>query len=134
MPELLVVAQENIQVGEETTIFGESPQGRFATVFEDNGETGYFYALDGEKAGNKICDAVHIYNVGNVVDKNITSKIEIVWSKNGLVAMLLINDYPHAVFDFSAQRGYSRTNFPPSNKKWTEYEHEWTDEALQLFD
>ena len=133
MAELFLVAQETINVGEEKPIFGESPKGRFATVFEDDGETGYFYAMDAEKSDNQICDAVHIYNVKDVVDKDIPSKIEIVWSEDGLKSALLINDFPHAVFDFSAQRGYCRTNFPPSDKNWTKFEHEWTDESLELF-
>ena len=133
MSEFFVVAQETIKVGEDQTVFGESPKGRFATVFEDNGETGYFYALDGEKTDNQIRDAVHIYNIENVTNKNIPSKIEIVWSKDGLKSALLINDYPHAVFDFVEKRGYCRTNFPPSNKNWTKFEHEWTDKAFELF-
>ncbi len=133
MAELFLVAQETINVGEEKSIFGESHKGRFATVFEDDGETGYFYALDAEKSDNQICDAVHIYNIKDVVDKDIPSKIEIVWSEDGLKSALLINDFPHAVFDFSAQRGYCRTNFPPSDENWTKFEHEWTDEAFELF-
>lgn len=133
MAELFLVAQETITVGEETTIFGESPKGKFATVFEDNGETGYFYALDTQKSDDQICDAVHIYNVEGIVDKEIPSKFEIIWSDDGLKSVLLINDYPHAVFDFDQKRGYCRTNFPPSNKNWTAFEHEWTDEALELF-
>lgn len=133
MSELFLVAQETITIGEEITIFGESPQRRFATVFEDNGKTGYFYALDADKADNQICDAVHIYNVKNIADKDIPSKIEILWSQDGLKSVILINDYPHAVFDFAEKRGYCRTNFPPSDKNWTKFEHEWTDEALELF-
>jgi len=133
MSEIFLVAQEAITVGEEITIFGESPQGRFATVFEDNSETGYFYALDAEKADNQICDAMHVYNVKNVTDGNIPSKIEILWSQDGLKSVLLINDYPHAIFDFEQKRGYCRTNFPPSDKSWTEFDHEWKEDALELF-
>lgn len=133
MAELFLTAQKIINIGKETTIFGDSHKGRFAAVFEDNGETGYFYALDAEKTDNQICDAMQIYNVKNVVDKDVQSKVEIIWSEDGLKSVLLINDYPHAVFDFSEKRGYCRTNFPMSNKNWTEFEHDWTDEALELF-
>ena len=133
MAQVFLAAQEIIHIGVETSVFGESHKGRFATVFEDDGETGYFYALDAEKPDNQICDAVHIYNVKDVVDKDIPSKIEIAWSEDGLKSVLLINDFPHAIFDFLAKRGYCRTNFPPSDKGWTKFEHEWTDEALELF-
>jgi hypothetical protein len=131
--ELLVVAQETFTVGKEVEIFGDSPNGRYSTVFEDDGQTGYFYACDAEKPDNQICDAVHIYNVKDVVDKEIPSEAEIVWSKDGTKSALLINNYPHAVFDFTSKRGYCRTNFPSSSKNWTEFEHEWSDEALELF-
>lgn len=133
MSKLFLVAQETITVGEEIAIFGDSPQGRFSTIFEDDGKTGYFYAWDNEKSNDKILDALHIYNVKNVTDKNIPSKVEIVWSYDGLKSALLINDYPHAVFDFAEKRGYCRTNFPSSDKNWTKFEHDWTDEALNLF-
>ncbi len=133
MSELFLVARELIIVGEETAIFGESPKGRFSTIFEDDGETGYFYALDTEKTDSKICDTMHIYDVRNVVDKNIPSEIEIIWSEDGLKSSLLINNFSHAIFEFDEKRGYCRTNFPPSNKNWTKFEHEWTDEALELF-
>ncbi len=133
MAELFIVAQETINIGEAITIFGESHKGRFATVFEDEGETGYFYALDAEKSENQICDAMQIYNVKDITDKHIPSKIEIFWSEDGLKSVLLINDFPHAVFDFFDKRGYCRTNFPTPNKNWTNFGHEWTEEALEIF-
>jgi len=80
-----------------------------------------------------ICDAIHIYNAGNVADGHVASKIEIVWSDDGLKSGLLINGYFHAVFDFEARRGYCRTGFPPSNKRWTKHENDWSDGALDLF-
>jgi hypothetical protein len=93
----------------------------------------FFYALDTEMADNLICDAMHIYNVKNVVDGLVPSTAEIVLSDDGLKSALLLNDYFHAVFDFSAKRGYCRTNFPPSSQSWTKFSHEWDDEALELF-
>lgn len=129
---LHLVAKETFVVGQPTEVFGESHLGRFATVFEDDGDTGYFYALDAENADNQICDAMQIYNVSNVVDKDLASDVAILWSEDGMKSVLLINDYPHAVFDFESRRGYCRTNYPP-NAAWTGFDHEWTDEALELF-
>ena len=133
MAQLLIVACELIKVGEEQTLFADSPQGRFATVFEDDGETGYFYALDAKKEVNQICDALHIYDVAAVADRHLPSKIEIVWSADGLKSALLIDDYPHAAFDFAARRGYCRSGLPPADKNWSGHDHQWTDEALELF-
>ncbi|WP_349627015.1 DUF2251 domain-containing protein, partial [Escherichia coli] len=47
-------------VGEEQVIKSLAPVGMLAAVFEDDGRTGYFYALDESLEGNPILDAVHI--------------------------------------------------------------------------
>ena len=46
MPIHVVAAQRQIFVGQPVTIIEGSPQGQFSAAFEDDGETGYFYALD----------------------------------------------------------------------------------------
>ena len=113
-------------------IDGPSPYTQFAVVFEDDGETGYFYGLDTTRADNPILDALHIYNVNNVTDKDIPSNLEIVWSTDGLKSALVINLYPHAVFNFESKRGYCRTGFPPP-ETWSTEGHEWDNKALDLF-
>ncbi|WP_163464415.1 DUF2251 domain-containing protein, partial [Escherichia coli] len=70
---ILVTAQEQIIVGQEKVIESLAPEGTFAAVFEDDGETGYFYALDESAEGNPIQDALHIYNVEDISDRNIPS-------------------------------------------------------------
>lgn len=126
--------EETLMVGTPTTIQRDSPDGRYGSFFEDDGETGYFYALDLARTGNPIVDAVHIYNVANVVDRHKPSRVKIVWSKDGMKCALLINEYPHAAFNFSARRGYCRTNFPnfkdPADGGWVKSDHSWSDEAV----
>src|SRR5690348_10176709 len=63
--------QQHFKPGEPVVIAADSPVGRFSTVFEDDGETGYFYAYDSDTTTNPILDAVHIYNVSAVVDRQI---------------------------------------------------------------
>jgi hypothetical protein len=127
-------AEETIQVGHETLVSCNSPVTNFGVFFEDDGETGYFYGLDTLlNEGDQILDALHIYNVRSVVDKEKPSLVQIVWSEDGLKAALYINDYPHAVFDFAARRGYCRTNFPSPNEKWTNFDKEWSDAAIDSF-
>jgi hypothetical protein len=125
---------EVLLVGTPTIIPVDSPDGRHSAFFEDEGETGYFYALDLLRSPDKILDAVHIYNVANIVDRDKPSQIDIVWSEDGSKCALLINNYPHATFDFSARRGYCRTNFPnfenPTDGSWTTADHSWSDEAI----
>jgi len=130
-----IEAEGTICVGQEITIASASPITKYAVVFEDDGETGYFYALDTSQENSPILDASHIYNVSNVVDKDKPSLVQIVWSEDGLKAALWINDYPHAVFDFAAKRGYCRTNFPDfrSSNEWSSFSKEWSDAALELF-
>jgi Uncharacterized protein conserved in bacteria (DUF2251) len=55
-----------------------------------------------------------------------------VWSADCLKALLLVNGYAHAAFDFQAQRGYCRTGFPP-NIQWSQEGHSWSDGAMDLF-
>jgi hypothetical protein len=131
--EAMIYAETVFTVGVNTTLESGSPKNRYMVVFEDDGDTGYLYGLDRGRDGNPILDALHIYNVVNVTDKHLPSEAQIVWSGDGNKALLLINGYPHAVFDFVAKRGYCRTNFPPPDKKWTKYSHEWSDDVLALF-
>ena len=120
--------------GEETWYPSDSPTSQFSAIFEDDGDTGYFYAGDRGRDEGSILDAVHIYNVRNVVDWEIDSKASIIWSADGLKAALLLNGYPHAVIDFEARRAYPRSNFPPPTGAWPAGERApWNDGLMQLF-
>jgi hypothetical protein len=46
----------------------DSPSHPHSAFFEDDRETGYFYAMDLTRSENMILDAVHIYNVANLSD------------------------------------------------------------------
>ena len=121
--------------GKETVVDSSSPAGRWAVVFEDDRTTGYLYALDlseQDKGDNPIQEALHIYNVKNITDKDRESVADIVWSEDGQKACLLINRYPHAVVDFAAKRGYCRTNFPRPGK-WKDHDFTWDDSVLEHF-
>jgi hypothetical protein len=128
-----LVAEAAVTVGEPVTVEGASPHSTFAVVFEDDGETGYLYGLDFAREGNPILDAMHIYNVAQVTDRDEPSLVHRGWSGDGLKAALLINKYPHAIFDFDARRGYCRTGFPPADPNWSQFDHSWDDAAVELF-
>ena len=134
MAESQIYAEETLLVGTETIVSSNSPSKTYQVVFEDDKETGYFYGLDTSIKGNSIVDALHIYNVSSVTDKEKPSKVQIVWSGDGNKALLLINRYPHAAFDFTAKRGYCRTGFPPPSKNWSSEGHDWDDKVLGLFE
>lgn len=132
---IIVTAEEDILVEHEVVIEGPAPEGRFVAIFEDDGETGYFYALDTHVEGNAIQDALHVYNVASIADRAKPSFVKIGWSNDSQKAVLLINDFPHAVFDFSDRRGLCRTGFPPAQpgSAWSTKGHQWDDSAIALF-
>ena len=81
----------------------------------------------------QVLDAVHIYNVTDIIDKEKTCKIQIAWSDNGHLASLLINDYCHAVFDFKNRAGYCRNAFPANMNGWVQkQDRQLTDELISV--
>ena len=86
--------------------FEETPYG---IVFENDGNTGYFYAAHTEQG---ILDALHIYNVKDVTDRDLPSTVSLLWDETFDLAALEINSYIHAIFDFIAHAGYCRNAFP----------------------
>lgn len=127
---LFVDQQQTFLVGEDTFVDSISDN-KLAVIFEDNCETGYFYAVDCNN-DQEILDALHIYNVESVTDKHKASEIKILWTDDSSLALLVINDYCHAVFDFKNKAGYCRNAFPESNNDWTKLkERKLTDELLE---
>mgnify|MGYP003576496887 FL=1 len=130
---IVITAKQGIRVGMPDQVHGDAPDGAYSAVFEDDGDTGYFYALDHAHGGQPIQNALHIYNVANVSDRHLPSEVEIGWSLDSAKVALLINGYPHAVFDFASKQGYCRTGFPPPSSHSGWKGHEWSDECLALF-
>ena len=98
----------------------------YGVVFEDDGDTGYFYAAS--KDG--ILDALHIYNVEDVSDKHIPNHVLILWDDACTLVALCINDYIHAVYDFVEQAGYCRNGFPETDGEWVKVENRVLDDEL----
>jgi hypothetical protein len=131
-----VVVEQEFLVGSPIVLEGPAPRGSFVAVFEDDGDTGYFYALDASEEGRPLQDAVHIYNAANVSDGDKPVCAVIGWSTDNKKVVLLINGYPHAIFDFEGKQGYCRTGFPPSNPdgNWASEGHAWSESAIDLFE
>lgn len=98
----------------------------YGVVFEDDGDTGYFYAA----SQDGILDALHIYNVEDVSDKHIPNHVLILWDDACTIAALCINDYIHAVYDFVEQAGYCRNGFPEAQGEWVKVENRVLDDEL----
>ena len=123
---------ETITLGSPITFDCPSPKTNYSVVFEDDGETGYFYGLNPENQKQPVLDALHIYNVKDILDADVSVKVEIIWSEDGLKSCLAINGFKHAVFDFESRKAYCRTNYPPPDRRFTK-SHKWSDEVLDLF-
>ena len=134
---LKIAAKETFRVGQPLVVDADSPIGRYATVFEDDGETGCFYAVDTDvEDGNPVQDALLVYVAADVTDAELPSTLEIGWSQDGLKALLLINDTPHAAFDFERRQGWCLSGRPETAvaKSWSKASRQWSDEVEALFD
>jgi hypothetical protein len=131
---ILVTAHGEMNIGEANTLESTAPDGVLAAVFEDDGETGYFYAIHESAEGNPLRDALHIYNVEDIADRHKPCNVKVGWSEDNKKCVLLINGYPHGVFDFQNKNGYCRTGFPVAvNAEWSVAGHEWDDKVDEFF-
>lgn len=127
-----VTAKKMLSVGRETVVESVSPEKPYAAVFEDDGQTGYFYALEPTDSENPIADALHIYNVDDVTDRDEPSEVMIAWSDDSETVILLINDCPHAVFDFAEKCGLCRNTFPLPEPDSPWRRCEWDESSVEL--
>ena len=128
------VAESEFVPGQAVMVAADSGSAAYSAVFEDDGDTGYFYALDTRGPDHRILDTLHVYNVKDVVDRHKPSRAQVVWSPDGLRVVLRINGFPHAAFDLAKARGYCRTNYPPpSQGGFSSDGHAWSDEVLAFF-
>ena len=117
--------------GHETVVESDAGKGNRGVVFEDDGETGYFYARDFEVEDQLFVDALHIYSVKQLKDADLPTKLHVLWSKDYTKAALILNQSPHAMFDFINKCGYSKDQFPDPDPK-TEWKHEAWDDSLSV--
>jgi hypothetical protein len=130
-----LLREQAITPGTDTFIECPSEENNFAVVFEDDTDTGYFYALeiDPQTSQQRILDALHIYQVEEE-EKPAAGTLKIIWSTDWLKCALIIDNKCHAVFDFESQGGYNRSEFPPPNETWTKGGRELREElVLELF-
>jgi hypothetical protein len=129
-PKFNIDVEEKFKIGSDTYFTSILDGNSYGVAFEDDLETGYFYAFRVAAEG-VILDALHIYDVKDVVFKDELSKLNILWTLDGTIAALLINDYCHAVFDFEKRLGYCRNGFPENVGEWKQQEsRKLTDEMI----
>jgi hypothetical protein len=139
--------------GEDLFVESFSPESPYGAVFEDDGQTAYFYAVekDQEGTGLRVLDALHILETGvepdeeedaalDTAPESITdvpaavqkaSKLQIVWSRDWMKCALVIDGLCHALFDFIAHGGHNINEFPPPNELWTQGDRKLTMQLMQ---
>ena len=123
------------RIGEKLVLQVDAPSRRVTVVFEDDGDTGYFYALTPNGSGTlELLDALHIYNAEADL-RGTDISLELLWSEDSARAGLRVNASLWALFDFAAQTGWSRSNFPPPAGRWRMGGERpaWSDELVKLF-
>jgi hypothetical protein len=125
-------AEAKIIVGTpDTFLDSTAAAGTVGVVFEDDGTTGYFYAMrPGTEAG--ILDALHVYDVVDVADRELPATVQIFWDVTETAAVLLIGGYAHALYDFQRMAGFCRNAFPPA-RDGQNLKRELTDELIEQY-
>ncbi len=95
-------------------------------VFQDDGASGYFYAVDApEGRSPEMVDGIFIYTV-DPMQSLIPEIAEVRWSPDGDRAVLFFDGVPQAAFDFAQQRGYGRVpSQSATSGPWPLHEHVW---------
>ena len=126
--------EENIFIAYPLNFTGPAPYMKafegsgFGVVFEDDGETGYFYATN--ERLDEILDALHLYNVGDPVQLKPGDEVFIVWNPALRKAGIFYHNQFQAIVDFKRRCACCRTGFPPRiHTGWCQSAHEW-DESL----
>lgn len=126
---ILIWREEILRIGKISIIESFFDDYQYGVVFEDDGETGYFYAINKDM---EILDALHIYDVKNIIDKDVPSNVKILWLEDLSICILSINNYYHAMYNFRNQESFCRNNFPKSNGGWCKNKNRMlTDEIIK---
>lgn len=104
--------------GEPVVLDVPGPVASRLVVFEDDGDTGYFYAVEAtDDTAPRILDAVFVYDATG--DGSAAPEIaEVRWSADGSRAALFLSGMPEAAFDFGSRRGYGRSGGPGGRQQW----------------
>jgi hypothetical protein len=123
------MAGDVVRIGSKAVLQSEAASRHYSVVFEDDGDTGYFYALAPGAEALELLDALHVYNAEAEL-RGVDCTIELLWSADGSKAGLRLNAALWAVFDFERHKGWCRSEFPPPQGRWQGGEREPWDPAL----
>ncbi|GAA0180861.1 hypothetical protein SH2C18_34810 [Clostridium sediminicola] len=116
------------QEEESYVIDSPSPNDKWTTVFEDNGETGYMYLCSSNEDGefNQIVDHLWIYNKINPPIEECKN-VFIIWSDDSNRTGLIVDGECWGIFDLSRKR---KLNAPREKNMITSIEREAWDNGI----
>ncbi|MES1160039.1 MAG: DUF2251 domain-containing protein [Bacteroidota bacterium] len=146
-----LMQEQDFVPGQDNFIESFSPENNYGVVFEDDGETGYFYAVEKDKDGSglRVLDALHIYEAEEFLATKeaisgaasgappkggkavMTSRLLIIWARDWMKCALVIDGQCQAIYNFETQGGYNLNEFPPPNDIWTKGDRKLTDELVR---
>lgn len=128
MKQQFYIADDRLhKIGEKTQLQALFEIADYGAVFEDDGDTGYFYLLD----ENSIIDTLHVYNADEIADRDIPVNIVILANEPCTIFVLAINDVIFAIFDTEKKFGKNISAFPESSSDWViDKNRELTDDIV----
>jgi hypothetical protein len=123
--------ETNWTPGEDLFIESFAAENSYGVVFEDDGETAFFYAVQKMEGELRILDALHIYEADEEADPLPPAELKIIWSRDWLKCALVIDGHVHALYDLEAHGGYNINEFPPPNDFWTQGDRKLTDQLIR---
>lgn len=104
---------------EEVVLKTSSSVSGHACIFEDDGTTGYLYALKSAENGDAIgpiADAVLVYKYTKGNPRQQSAELQFQWTDSGRCCGLVLDGHLYALFDFDTQIGFNISGFPPASK------------------
>ncbi len=78
-------------------------------------------------------DILLIYEIKNNPYAGKPADISIRWLKDGLGAIVYLNNHPHAVVNFKEKYGFCKSGLPPlqAGMDWSPEGHKWDDKKYE---
>lgn len=108
------------------------PDVRLSCVFEDDGRTGYLYALIYDGSAQPIKDAVQIYDAEAAANDH-EHELTFVWSASGDQCGLFLDGVLEGFVDFDRKLVSARSNFPAISPWSKEPRAAWRDDFVEYF-
>lgn len=123
----VVSLERTIIPGVPVVVSWDCPASSFGVMFEDDGQTGYVYAVQNAGEGSGILDALMVYQMRPGDQPSSPRFLTLRWAYP--VVAVYLDSALAAAYDFHGRRRFGVLRFPPPGQGWMDTEPEWV-EAL----